>query len=310
MARRAVNPRPPAAVKKVEKAPAAFHGAIGLRIAGLGLNFRAAQGGKKSISGSAGIISILRKRYGRFSSGDGKAIQLEVYRVEGRREPFEPVVTSFGSSLEIKRGDFSAWITLRHGTGNFAATASSQCLDAFLRSFISFMLIRSGGFMLHSAGLVKGGRAYIFLGKSGAGKSTLSKLAASGPHPRSGAGVEVISDEINLLRFEKGRFRVYGSPFWGEMRADGRQGSWPLGGIFLLKKAKTNRLSPCSKPEALKLLLRCLVNFDVNPVTAEQVLANASCLLKKTRFVRLAFSKADSGFLSFLKAGRLKPGSV
>jgi hypothetical protein len=198
-----------------------------------------------------------------------------------------------GRSLEIKRGDFEAVLDTGTWTGTLKAEPNEQCLDAFLRSFISFLLIRSGGFMLHSAGLVKNGKAYLFLGKSGAGKSTLSKLAAA-------AGTEVISDEINLLRFEKGRFRAYGSPFWGEMRADGRPGSWPLGGIYLLKKAKTNGSSPCSPGEALKLLLRCLVNFDKTPGTAERVMKNSSRLLAKTGFSALEFSKANSGFLGLI----------
>ncbi|MDD5209538.1 MAG: hypothetical protein PHV36_09130 [Elusimicrobiales bacterium] len=195
--------------------------------------------------------------------------------------------------MKIKRGDFEGVLDLGKGSGTLKAAPNEQCLDAFLRSLISFLLLRSSGFMLHSAGLVKKGKAYLFLGKSGAGKSTLSKLAAA-------SGAEVVSDEINLLRFEKGHFRAYGSPFWGEMRSDGRQGNWPLGGIFLLKKAKINRVGEVRAGEALKLLLRCLVNFDKSHAAAELVLKNASRLLAKAEFSRLEFSKADGSFLGLI----------
>lgn len=278
MALRAITLRP-------KKAPAAFSGLAGLEIAGFRLNFK---------SDLPGIISILGYRYGKFGSTGSSGFSFDVTEGPGRQTPFKPAVRFDGRSLEIKRGDFEAALNLSTGAGTLKAAPNEQCLDAFLRSFISFLLIRSGGFMLHSAGLVKNGKAYLFLGKSGAGKSTLSKLAAS-------AGIKVISDEINLVRLEEDRCRVYGSPFWGEMRADGRQGSWPLGGVYLLKKAKLNRVSRCSGGEAFRLLLRCLLNFERSHGTAERVMGNAARLLAKAKFAGLEFSKADSGFLSLIK---------
>jgi len=255
-----------------------------LHIAGYKLGFE---------SRSKNILSVLKGRYGRFIAKGGADCRFDVSETKGRQTPFKPAVSIDGTCLEIKRGDFKASIDVRTKAGTLKAAANEQCLDAFLRSFLSFLLIRSGGFMLHSAGLVKNGKAYIFPGKSGAGKSTLSKLAAS-------AGAEVISDEINLLKFEKGSFRAYGSPFWGEMRADGRPGSWPLGGIYLLGKAKVNKVSAVAGGEALKLQLRCLVNFDKTPGAAERVLKNASSLLAKAKFERFDFSKANADFLNLI----------
>lgn len=271
--------------KATKKAPAAFSGRVRLEIAGFGLRLK---------SDHSGIISILKRRYGKFRGGKNTGFSLEVSGAARRQNPFKPVIVLVGSRLGLERGDFKSSLDLDTGAGSLRAAANEQCLDAFLRSLISFILMREGGFMLHSAGIVKNGKAHLFLGKSGAGKSTLSKLAAA-------AGAEVISDEINLLRFEKGCFRACGSPFWGEMRADGRPGSWPLGGIHLLGKARENRLSACPGGEALKLLLRCLVNFDKSPLAAELALKNASRLLAKAKFSRLDFSKADGSFLDLIK---------
>lgn len=265
-------------------APTQVLGRAGLAIAGFSLSFK---------SNSPGIISVLKGRYGRFACPAGAGYRFEVFEAPGRQNPFKPAVSFDGRVLKIKRGDFEAILDMRTRAGTLKAAPNEQCLDAFLRSLISFLLLRSGGFMLHSAGLVSNGKAYLFLGKSGAGKSTLSKLAAA-------AGIEVISDEINLLRLEKGVFRAYGSPFWGEMRSDGRQANWPLGGVFLLKKAKANRVSPVTGGEALKLLLRCLVNFDKTSGTAERVLKNASRLLAKAKFSRLEFSKNNADFLNLV----------
>ncbi|MBI5744317.1 MAG: hypothetical protein HY952_07195 [Elusimicrobia bacterium] len=197
-----------------------------------------------------------------------------------------------GSRLELARGDFRAALDTRSGRGTLTAAPNEQCLDAFLRSLISSLLIRDGGLMLHSAGILKSGKAWLFPGKSGAGKSTLSKLAAA-------AGAEVISDEINMLRFERGRWRVYGSPFWGEMRSGGRQGSWPLGGVFLPKKAARHRVAPCGKAEAFRVLLRCAVNFSRENREAAAVMSSAARLLAAEPH-RLEFSKKDAGFLELV----------
>jgi len=255
---------------------------FGLKVAGQSLYFESDQ---------PGIISVLRGRYGAFAGKGGRVFSLTSAR--GSQSPFRPAVAACADRLEIGRGDFRAVV----GPGNKAtltAAPSEQTLDAFLRSFISFQLLRSGGFMLHSAGLVKNGRAYLFLGKSGAGKSTLSKLAAAN-------GFEVISDEINLVRPGGSGFRAYGSPFWGEMRADGRPGSWPLGGVFLLKKARRNAVADCGRGEALGLLLRCAVNFDRSPAASASALENGAALLAGAAFRRLEFSKADGSFLELIR---------
>lgn len=258
---------------------------FGLGIAGFSLSFK---------QDRQGVIQILRRRYGRFGSRGSRGYGFSVSAAAGRQTPFKPSVVLEGSRLKLVRGDFRAFLDLARRRGELLAAPNEQCLDAFLRSLTSFFLNRAGGFMLHSAGLVKDGKAYLFLGKSGAGKSTLSKLAAGRP------GIELISDEINLLRHEKGRWRVHGSPFWGEMRADGRPGSWPLGGLLLLSKAAANRTKPCPVPEALRLLLRCSVNFEKGPGTSERALSGAAALLAGAEFRRLYFSKRDNSFLDLV----------
>jgi len=272
-------------MRAAAKAPAAC-GRIGLKIAGFGFNFK---------SYSAGIISILEKRYGRFGVPGESGYDLEIVEARGSQTPFKPAVSFDGRTLELKRGDFEAVIDTRSRSGLVRVSPTEQCLDAFLRSLISFMLIRSGGFMLHSAGLVRNGKAYLFPGISGAGKSTLSKLAAG-----SGGG-GVISDEINIVRLEQGRWRVYGSPFWGEMRADGRPGSWTLGGIYLLKKSAVNGISPCADAESYRTLLRCLVNFSSDAETAALALANTARLVSVYPAGRLEFSKETADFLRLIR---------
>ncbi len=258
---------------------------LSLGTGGFGLRFE---------SDSPGIIPLLRRRYARFASDGSADYSFWVSAAKGSQCPFRPSVLWAGRQLRLSRGDFRAALDTAAGSGTLQASPREQCLDAFLRSLLSALLLRSGGLMLHSAGLVKNGRAYVFLGRSGAGKSTLSRLAAA-----SGTA-EVISDEINMLRPEDGCWRAYGSPFWGEMRSEGRQGSWPLGGVFLLKKARANRVSACGGPEALPLLLRCLLNFERSAAAGGLVLDAAAGLLSGSSFRVLEFSSRDGSFLELV----------
>lgn len=259
-----------------------------LSLAGAGLRFESDQ---------PGIISVLRGRYAPFTlkgGAGGGLLRFTCAEGAARSRPYRPELSWAGKKLNLWRGDFRACVDTGSRKGELAAAPNEQCLDAFLRTLMSALLLRSGGLMLHSAGILRDGKAWLFPGVSGAGKSTLSRLAA-------GAGAEIVSDEINMLRFEKGKPVIYGSPFWGEMRADGRPGRWPLAGICLPRKAAAHFTQDCAPGEALRTLLRCAVNFSRTPADAQAALEAAGRLLKTVPVRKLAFSKSDAGFLGFLR---------
>ena len=93
---------------------------------------------------------------------------------------------------------------------------------------------------------------------------------------------------------------AHGSPFWGEMRCDGRPGVRSLGGVYLLKKSGRNALKPCGGGEAVKLLLRCLLNFERGQEAAGLALDTAAGLLAKVQCRYLRFSKKDASFMDLI----------
>lgn len=240
------------------------------------------------------LLKLIKRRYKSFLVQDQFGLIISLATQKGAALPFKPRVLFKGTALKLKRGDFNAEIDLSAGSGWLTLAPTEQCFDAFLRTLLSSLLLSTGGMLLHSSGIVKNGKAYLFLGKSGAGKSTLSKTAQS-------AGYEVISDELNLLRREKGRYIVYGSPFWGEMRNEGRQGAWPLGGIYVIKKSKATAQFSLATGEALKVLLRCLMNFSKDKEAAAQALLNAAALMSKYKIHGLELQKNDPEFIGLLK---------
>jgi hypothetical protein len=100
------------------------------------------------------------------------------------------------------------------------------------------------GVEVHGCGVVApDGRGLLLTGHSGAGKSTSSRMWSQ----REGA--RVLSDDRIILRREKSRIWMYGTPWHGDAgiaEAD----RWPLDGIFVLAHGHANQLRPLSRTQA------------------------------------------------------------
>jgi len=118
-------------------------------------------------------------------------------------------------------------------------------LDQLL--FMYFLALRRGA-LVHGAGMIHNGKAFVFPGVSGAGKSTLSELLAD-----AGSGT-MLSDERIVLREMDGGIRAYGTPWAGTAGITGAD-SAPLGGVFFLNHAGTNRIEPLDSATAADRLL-------------------------------------------------------
>ncbi len=167
---------------------------------------------------------------------------------------------------------------------------SGLVFENYFRMLVAYRLLSLGGVMLHSAGIVSGGKARLFPGHSGAGKSTLSEQA--GRH-----GLLVLSDDLNVLLPEKKRIQVEKVPFTGTFaqQPDSRY-SFPLGGIFKLVQGGTNHLDELGPGAALSLMLSCSPFVNEDPFRFDQLAANLSRILKQTTTGRLTFNR-DGGCL-------------
>jgi hypothetical protein len=253
-----------------------------LSVAGLKFSFAFA---------SSPFAAAMARRYSAFrASCAGRSFSVETGGPA--RPPFSPAVRS-GPVISGRRGDFDFSFYTVSGKGKAVVSPRAQSFDSFLRTLCSALLNGSGGALVHACGLAVSGRAHVFIGRSGAGKSTLARLAAA-------AGAEVISDEIVPLRLERGRFYVYGSPFWGEMRSAGRPLRLPLAGIYALRKSRVNSLRPGPVSGFIPLFMRCCLNFSKEPSAAGGLLATAAALAS-CRKGEFSFSKKNASFLRLLK---------
>lgn len=98
-----------------------------------------------------------------------------------------------------------------------------------LRLLTAFILVKKGGFLLHSCGVVINAGAYLFAGPSGVGKTTLARLINN--------GYTLLSDETTAVIKEGGNYYGCATPFFGDFGKTTLNVKAPLKGIFFLKKA-------------------------------------------------------------------------
>ncbi len=100
------------------------------------------------------------------------------------------------------------------------------------------------GVEVHGCGVITpDGRGLLLTGHSGAGKSTSARLWSQQ------AGARVLSDDRIILRREKGRVWMYGTPWHGDAGI-AESDRWTLDGIFVLAQAPSNALRPLGSMEA------------------------------------------------------------
>jgi hypothetical protein len=172
----------------------------------------------------------------------------------------------------------------------FDGVGNEYALDSLLRILLSWQLLSHQGFLLHAATVMRNGKAYIFTGRSGAGKSTVASLSAEG---------SVLTDEISLLRFEKGVWHAYGTPFWGEFRAAGSNTSAPVAGIFRLLQAPENRVTVLSPMATLRTLLPNVLFFSAEAEANRRLLEILTQAATQISGYNLAFRR-NSAFWEVL----------
>ena len=131
-------------------------------------------------------------------------------------EPSESVPADDGLEVKIeegewllKRGDFRARWNPHTSQGHIRQSRSPYAIDCVLRIVHTLILARQGGFLVHAASAIRGGKAFLFSGVSGAGKTTISRLAPP--------DATLLTDEISYVRREGDRYLACGTPFAGEL---------------------------------------------------------------------------------------------
>jgi hypothetical protein len=231
----------------------------------------------------ASFRDLLENRYAGFLSSSANCrCEFDVELVEPREQPDEDVqVTMRDGSWLLTRGDFRAEWDPHAGKGRVRQSANPYSIDSVLRIVHSLVLARSGGFLLHAAGAIRNGRAFLFAGVSGAGKTTISRLAPP--------DVTLLTDEISYVCRGQQEYRACGTPFAGELARVGTNCSAPVASLFSLQKGPENRIEPVPVHDAVQLLLRNILFFANDPSLVNLVFEAAFDFVQHVPTHRLTF---------------------
>ena len=186
-----------------------------------------------------------------------------------------------GGQWLLQRGDFRARWDSRASRGHIRQSRNPYAIDSVLRIVHTLILAKQGGFLVHAASAIRGGRAFLFAGVSGAGKTTISRLAPS--------DATLLTDEISYVRREREEYVACGTPFAGELARVGENLWAPLHALFLLEKGLENRIEPVAATEAIRLLLRNILFFADDTELVNLVFQSACEFVQRVPVRRLIF---------------------
>jgi len=181
----------------------------------------------------------------------------------------------------LKRGDFRARWNPETKKGRIRQSCNPYAIDSVLRIVHSLILAKQGGFLVHAASAIRGGKGFIFSGVSGAGKTTISRLAPP--------DVTLLTDEISYVRREGNQYIACGTPFAGELARVGANESAPLSALFFLEKGPKNSIEPIAPTEAIQRLMRNILFFANDPELVKLVFQSACEFASVVPMHRLVF---------------------
>jgi hypothetical protein len=237
---------------------------------------------------------LLEDRYAGFiDSGSGPQFEFDIDLFEIGSEPAETKhadedvqVRMQGGEWLLQRGDFHARWDAKAGRGRIRQSRNPYAVDSVLRILHTLILAKQGGFLVHAASAIRGGRAFLFAGVSGAGKTTISRLAPS--------DAALLTDEISYVRRAGHGYEAWGTPFAGELARVGENRAAPLSTLFLLEKGQENRIEEVAAADAVRLLLRNILFFAEDSELVNLVFRSACEFVEKVPVRRLIFVRDQS----------------
>jgi len=176
-------------------------------------------------------------------------------RTDGIPETYRLGMRLKGSRLEVWSYEFAGWMDPSGRRALVALVSSSQArfargMENFLRVLTASFILDRGGFLLHAAGIVRGGRAYVFFGPSGSGKTTVTDLSPEDT---------VLSDDLTLVVRRAGRYEAAGIPFGlAHHKAPATHGCFPIASLNRLVKSPILDRKPLTGARALAEVSACL----------------------------------------------------
>jgi hypothetical protein len=161
-----------------------------------------------------------------------------------------------------------------------------------IRFALSILLAEKGGLILHAAGLVNAGKAFLFFGVSESGKSTIAQISQADA---------ILSDEAVIICKKENKWLAYGTPFSGSLEYAGDNVTVDLAALIKLSKAKFHRLSRISHLRSVSELLKAVFILDDSPENKTKNLYNTLSVAEDVPVFDLEFLPESSVWPFVLK---------
>ena len=161
------------------------------------------------------------------------------------------------------------------------ALSGRNAVENFLRVLYSLLCVQNDGFLFHAAGIVKGGNGYLFFGHAGSGKTTVSRLSSD---------YTILSDDLVVVRAINGLWRVFGTPFWGDMQDRKKTNeSAEIKGFFALVKDQKVHFEKLDYSKAIAELISSVPVVYRDPTLVEELIGLCSDVASITPCYRMHF---------------------
>ena len=206
----------------------------------------------------------------------------------GDRLANKPQVTLIGRKHLFQRSDLAGWIDVeaRQGKCVLKRYMENIAIESFLRICYSFLAVIHDGLLLHSAGITRSGKGYIFPGVSGTGKSTIASLATSREW--------VLSDELVMVRKKEKGYLVYSTPFFGTNSSAEHNSHAPLDAAFLPIKDIKVYLKKARPAPALTKLMSSVLFFSREDELNRRLMDISAGLVAQVPFYDMYFRRDNS----------------
>ena len=232
-------------------------------------------------------------RYADFLSPNGTPeviVQVEV-REGVQFVPLEPGLYVINSSFQDGRLTFESYfetgsVDMATGQGKLLMAPQGN-VENFLRVLYSWRCIHHDALLVHSAGVIKREKAFVFFGPSGSGKTTVTRLSLD--HT-------VLSDDLVIIKRGNGTYRAYGVPFRGDMPEAPRTNAQAnLHGLFRLKKDTLHFTKPLRHSQAVAELISCVPFVIEDSIMNQRVMDICTDLVASVPVKELHFCR-NQGF--------------
>lgn len=226
------------------------------------------------------------------------------YWVKVRVEPgAEFIPFGFSMAWQIRttrqndRIDFEShcekgWVDGATRRGELVIRPRGGDIENFLRVLYAWLCLENNAVLLHACGIIRHQRGYVFFGPSGSGKTTTARLSINDT---------ILSDDLIIIKKNRGRFLGYGTPFRGDLpEAPRTNQSAELAGVFALTKDTRHYLAPLASSEAVARLVQCVPFVMQQPQSVLQVMELCRDLVTLVP-VRMLHFRRDAGFWELIR---------